>query len=70
MNAERLRRIITYSEKNRGEISSLVKKFCSFAGMEYDNNVLNILQIARSSFQKKGYLMLEMRFAHAEIGAL
>ena len=70
MNAERLRKIIAYSEKNRGEISSLVKKFCSFAGMEYDNNVLNILQIARSSFQKKGYLMLEMPFADDEIGAL
>ena len=37
MNIERLRKIILYSEKNREEISYLVRKFCSFAEIEYDN---------------------------------
>lgn len=70
MNVEHLRKIIAYSNKNREEIYSMVKRFCSFAGMEYDSNLLNILQIVRSSFQKKGYFVFEMPFADDEIGAL
>lgn len=70
MNVERLRKIIAYSDKNREEIYSMVKRFCSFAGVEYDSNLLNILQIVRSSFQKKGFLVFEMPFADDEIGAL
>ena len=70
MKIERLRTIIAYSDKNREEIYSMVKRFCSFAGIEYDSNLLNVLQIVRSSFQKKGYLVFEMPFADDEIGAL
>ena len=70
MNVERLRRIISYSESNREEIDSRVRRFCSLAGIEYDCNLLNILQIARSSFQKKGFLVFEIPFADDEIGAL
>ena len=70
MNVERLRKIIAYSDKNREEIYSMVKRFCSFTGIEYDSDLLNILQIVRSSFQKKGFLVLEMPFADDEIGAL
>ena len=70
MNIERLRTIIAYSDKNREEIYSMVRRFCSFAGIEYDSDLLNILQIVRSSFQKKGYLVLEIPFADDEIGAL
>lgn len=70
MNIERLRKIIAYSDKNREEIYSMVKRFCSFAGIEYDSDLLNILQIVRSSFQKKGYFVFEMPFADEEIGAL
>lgn len=70
MNIERLRKIIAYSEKNREETNSMVRRFCSFTGIEYDNDVLNILQIVRFSFRKKGFLVLEMPFADDEIGAL
>lgn len=70
MNIERLRTIIAYSDKNREENYSMVKRFCSFARIEYDSDLLNILQIVRSSFQKKGYLVFEMPFADNEIGAL
>ena len=62
--------IIAYSDKNREDIYSMVKRFCSFAGIEYDSDLLNILQIVRSSFQKKGYLVFELPFADDEIGAL
>lgn len=70
MNVERLRKIIAYSDNNREEIYSCVKRFCSFTGIEYDSELLNILQIVRSSFKKKGYFVFEMPFADDEIGAL
>ena len=70
MNIERLRKIIAYSDKNHEEIYSMVKRFCSLAGIEYDSVLLNILQIVRASFQKKGYFIFEMPFADEEIGAL
>lgn len=70
MEIERLRKIIAYSDENREEIYSKVKRFCSFAGIEYNSDILNVLQIVRSSFQKKGYLVFEMPFADDEIGAL
>lgn len=70
MNVERLRRIIAYSKINSRETNSMIRKFCSLAGTDSDNNVLNIIQIARSTFEKKGYLVLEMPFADDEIGAL
>lgn len=70
MEIERLRTIIAYSDKNREDIHSMVKRFCSFAGIEYDSALLNVLQIVRSSFQKKGYLVFEMPFDDVEIGAL
>ena len=70
MKIDHLRTIIAYSDKNREEIDSMVRRFCSFAGIEYDSDLLNILQIVRSSFQKKGYLVFELPFADDEIGAL
>ena len=70
MNINRLRKIIAYSDENREDINSMVKRFYSAAGIEYDSDLLNILQIVRSSFQKKGYLVFEMPFADDEIGAL
>ena len=54
MNIERLRKIIAYSDKNHEDIYSMVKRFCAFARIEYDSDLLNILQIVRSSFEKKG----------------
>ena len=70
MDVERLRKVIAYSDKNHEEIYSMVKRFCAFSGIEYDSGLLNILQIVRSSFRKKGYFVFEMPFADDEIGAL
>lgn len=70
MDIERFRKIIEYSDANRNEMESKVKNFYSFVGMSSDKEVLNIMQIARPSLQKKGYLVLEMPFADDEIGAL
>lgn len=70
MNVERLRKIIQYSVMNRDEIAHKVKQFYSFAGIHHDQEVLNILQIVRPAFQKKGFLVLEFPLADEEIGAL
>lgn len=70
MDIERFRNIIRYSELHRADMESKVKNFYSFIGMSSDKEVLNIMQIARSSFEKKGYLVLEIPFADEEIGAL
>lgn len=70
MNISRLKKIIEYSNSNRDDIEAKVRKFYSFAGMSSDKEVLNILQIVRGSFQKRGYLILEIPFADKEIGAL
>lgn len=70
MNIERLRKIIAYSCEKRDETNLMVKRFYSFAGIEYDGELLNILQIVRPLFRKKKYLVFEMPFADDEIGAL
>lgn len=70
MTIERFRKIIEYSDANRSDMEVKVRSFYSFAGMSSDKEVLNMMQIAKSSFQKKGYLVLEMPFADHEIGAL
>lgn len=70
MDIARLRKIIRYSTLNRRDIELKVKRFYSFIGINNDNEVLNVLQVVRNSFFKKGYLVLEMPFADEEIGAL
>ncbi len=70
MNIERLKKILEYSKNNQVEIFSMVRRFFSFSGLDSDNDVLNILQIVRSSFRKKGYFVLEMPLRDKEIGAL
>ncbi len=70
MNIERLRRIIDYSAANRARIESKVDKFYAFAGIGGEKEVLNSLQIVRTTLRKKGYLVLELPFADQEIGAL
>lgn len=70
MNIERLRKIIQYSAVYREDIESKVNRFYSFAGISSNQEVLNILQIVRPVFQKKGFLVFELPFADKEIGAL
>lgn len=70
MDIERLRKIIAYSDANRDKIGEQVRHFYSLVGMNSDKEVLNIMQIVRPSFQKKGYLVLELPLADREIGAL
>ena len=70
MNVERLRKIIEYSSDNREDIEKKVMNFYSFTGINNGEDIRNILQIVRSSFRRKSYLVLEIPIADNEIGAL
>ena len=70
MTAERLRKIIEYSERYRTQMNGKVSKFYSFTGISEDKDMLNILQIVRPALRQKGYIVAEMPFADKEIGAL
>lgn len=70
MDVDRIRKILLYSGEHHDETYSMIKSFCAYTGIDCDNDVLNIMQIVRSSFEKKGYLVFEMPFADDEIGAL
>lgn len=70
MDINRLRKIIEYSDLNKDHIQAKVREFYSLAGMSSDKEVLNILQIVRTSFLERRYLVLEFPFADQEIGAL
>ena len=70
MNIERLRKILAYSDANKDDMKSKVKNFYSFVGMSSDKEVLNIMQITRPAFTKKGYFVLEIPLADEKIGAL
>ncbi len=70
MTAERLRKIIEYSERYRTQMDGKVSRFYSFTGISEDKDMLNILQIVRPALRQKGYIVAEMPFADKEIGAL
>lgn len=72
MNLDRLRKIIAYSESNRDSIHTRVKNFCSFVSLETDSPVLNILQIARSAFEKKdtSYLKYLLKTMKLELSVI
>ena len=57
MKIERLKKIIAYSHLHKEETEAKVKHFYSCAGMNSEQEVRNIVQIIKSSFLKKGYLL-------------
>lgn len=70
MDYDRLRKIMKYSDSNQEIVESRLREFYSLCGMSNHNEMLNILQIVRTSLLGKGYLVLELPFADKEIGAL
>ncbi len=70
MNAERFKKILSYSRKHKDDVSFEVKRFLAYAGLFADEELLNVAQIARSSLKKKGYLLIEIPFSDKEIGAV
>lgn len=69
MNIERLRKIIAYSDLNKARMKQKVNEFYFCIGMAGEDDILNVLQIARQAFREKKYLVLEIPLADEEIGA-
>jgi len=67
---KKFQRIISNNKKNRDSINEKLKKFYSEANMENEDELLDIMQIARSVINKKGYLIAEIPFKDTEIGAI
>ncbi len=70
MDINRFKKIIEYSMANRGQMDSKIRDFYASAQMDGDREVLNLIQVARPLFEKKGYLIVEIPFADDEIGAI
>lgn len=70
MDGQRFKEIIRYSNDNRSIMDNKVKDFYESAEMGSEKALLNLMQIVRPLFQKKGYLIVEMPFSDKEIGAL
>ena len=70
MNADRLKRIICYSREYRKDIAADVKKFCAYAGIDSESEVLNFKQIVRDIFFRRGYFWFDMPFEDDEIGGI
>lgn len=70
MDINRFRRIIEYSKKNHAEIEQSIKRFCSVMNIKSDSDARDVLLLVREVFLKRGFIMFEMPFMDAEIGAL
>lgn len=70
MEIGHFKEIIRYSTNNKHVIEEKVKTFYAHIGVESDKELLNLMQIARSFFKEKEYLIVELPFKDKEIGAL
>ena len=70
MDFDRFKKIIDYNQKNQDEITRRVKDLYSKADIDYERDLLNIMQVVRPLFEKKRYIVLEIPFKDKEIGAI
>lgn len=70
MDIRRFKKIIEYSHSNHGDMESKVKDFYTRIGVEYDRELLDVMQVVRPLLQKKKYIVIEFPFVDKEIGAL
>ena len=70
MDFKKFQRIISNNKKNKDLIKKKVKEFYNEANMENEDDLLDIMQIARTVINKKGYLLAEIPFKDKEIGAI
>lgn len=70
MQIDRFKKIIRYSKNNRDGMEAKIRDFYAHVGMNADKEFLNLMQIARPLFEKKGYIIVELPFKDKEIGAL
>ncbi len=70
MDIGRFKEIIEYSYSNHKDMEHKVKDLYARIGMEYERELLDVMQVVRPLFQKNKYIVIELPFADKEIGAL
>ncbi|MDF2988407.1 MAG: ImmA/IrrE family metallo-endopeptidase [Eubacterium sp.] len=70
MEFERFKKIIEYNQKNQVEITRKVRDLYSKADVDYERDLLNVMQVVRPLFEKKRYIVVEIPFKDKEIGAI
>jgi Zn-dependent peptidase ImmA (M78 family) len=67
---KKFQKIISNNKKNKELVNNKLKEFYNEANMENEDDLLDIMQIARTVISKKGYLIAEIPFKDIEIGAI
>ncbi len=70
MNFRKFQTIILNNKKNKDLVNEKLKEFYNEANMENEDDLLDIMQIARTVINKNGYLLAEIPFKDIEIGAI
>lgn len=70
MNFDKFQTIVGFNRKNQDSIAANVRDFYFKMGVNYEKDLLNIMQMVRPVFLKKEYIVLEMPLRDKEIGAI
>ncbi len=70
MKFERFKKIVEYNKAHMDKITDNVRDFYSTLGLEKNENILRIDQLARNEFKKRKYVMIELPLKDKEIGAM
>ena len=70
MDFKKFQKIISNNKKNKELVNKKLKEFYNQANMANEDDLLDIMQIARTIINKKGYLIAEIPFKDMEIGAI
>jgi Zn-dependent peptidase ImmA (M78 family) len=67
---KKFQKIISNNKRNKELVNKKLKEFYNEANMENEDDLLDIMQIARTVISKNGYLIAEIPFKDIEIGAI
>ena len=70
MQFERFNKIVNYNKAHMNKITDYIRDFYSELGLEKNENILRIDQLARNEFEKRKYVMIELPLKDKEIGAM
>lgn len=70
MEFDKFKKIIEYNQAHQDEITRKVRDLYSKVDVDYERDLLNVMQVVRPLFEKKRYIVLEIPFKDKEIGAI
>lgn len=70
MDIAHFKEIVRYSHQNQRTMEGKVKDLYARIGMDYERELLDVMQVVRPLFREKSYIVIELPLADHEIGAL